>query len=126
MPWVGSGFLGPSSGSIYVEDAKIAQELTLLTLDMWKPKERKALSTDWAEAKAVTCQPTIQKIMGKVAKGDITSYYAEYLDGSRCPNAAFFIQGACFIYDGDGRRTSPRSGILRKLKKHRGTTYIRI
>ena len=71
---MGAEFRGAPIGGIYVDDAKIAEELTILTLDMWKSKESKAQSTDWAATEAANSQATIQKIMEKAAKGDITPY----------------------------------------------------
>ena len=76
-PWLEAEALGAHIGGIYVDDAKIVRELTMLTLDMWKSKESKAQSTDWVATEALNCQSTIQKIMGKAAKGDIIPYYDE-------------------------------------------------
>ena len=55
--------------------------------------------------------------MGKVAKGDIIPYYAEYLDESQYAATGFCLQGDCFIYDGDGRGNPHATGLLRKVGK---------
>ena len=56
---------------------EISEELTILALDIWMSKETKAQSTEWVAMEEANCQSTIQKIMGKAAKGDIIPYYDE-------------------------------------------------
>ena len=99
-----------------INEAKVVEELILLTLDMWRTKESKAPATSWTNTEALNCQEMIRKIMEQVIKGAIIPYYAEYLDEWKDSALGFCLEDACFVHSNDATRALG-GDMLRQVKK---------
>lgn len=122
-PRLGDEFADSSYAAVSIDEAKVAEELTMMTADMWKSKESNAKSTTWDATGAMNFQSTIQKIMEKLANGDTIPYDAEYLDERKYAAAGFCLLDDCFIYDDSAM--SPTAGILKKVKTGRWEARMR-
>ena len=125
-PWLDAEKGTSASPLSDISDKTVAQELILLTLDMWRTKESKASSASWTDTEALNCQDMIRKIMDQVVKGAIIPYYAEYLDERKDASLGFCLIDACFLYSEEAPRAIG-SGLLKQVKKdHSNNIYMHI
>ena len=115
-PWLEVDTANAPSLGGPINEAKVAEELILLTLDIWRAKESKIQSSSWANTEALNCQEMIRKIMEQVIKGAIIPYYAEYLDEWKEAALGFCLVDACFAHSNDASRALGRD-MLRQVKK---------